>query len=68
MRGKCVEIAGRIKKHQVLVRQFDNVGHGDHAVHAGAMGGLVLDEGGANIRVERNDAIVFLATHERFIG
>ncbi len=50
---------------EVLFRELDDIRYGDDALDACAMRGFVLDEIGADIRIEMNDARPVFAHAER---
>ena len=68
MRGKCCMIMTHAEPFKILVGEFDDVRERGHALDARHMGLLVLDEPGADVGVERDDALVGLARQQRLVG
>jgi len=60
-------IASNAEPFQVLVREFQDIGHGGHAADAAHMRLLVLDEPRADVRIERDDPALIFALHQRLV-
>ncbi|MNL53349.1 hypothetical protein D3C87_1765870 [compost metagenome] len=66
--GERILVAFQAEPGEILIREFYDIRHGGHASDTGEMSRLVLDKAGADVRIERDDALFMLAQHQRLVG
>ncbi len=63
-RGERIAVTFQAEPFEVLVGEFHDIGLGGHALDAGHVRRLVLDEAGADVRVERDESRGGLAVEQ----